>query len=100
MSNRVCTFDLSCFSLRTTFSNLATDFWRPVYSTPREDLIAKPGELPTFSLTILIAQKPVGTKIQSGPDLSGLLHWREIQFLQMPFHLSVIWRSAVDRSEP
>lgn len=62
MSNRVRTFNLSCFSLRSTFSNLATDFWLPDYSMPREYLIAKPGELPTFSLTILIAQKLTGKK--------------------------------------
>lgn len=57
---------------------------------PGEDLIAKPGELPAFSLTILIPQEQIGTKIQSGPACSGLLHWPENQFLQMLFHPSVI----------
>lgn len=57
MSNRVSTFNLLCVSLTSTFSNLATHFWFPVYSMPGEDLIAKPGELPAFDLIILVTQK-------------------------------------------
>lgn len=67
---------------------------------PREDLISKPGELPTFSLIMLIAQKRIGIKIQPSPTCSGLLHWPEEQFLQILFHVSVIWRYPVYKSEP